>query len=132
MAARSKHCRRHQSGSTCVPSPRVCTCCCLQLLAKELVHTRKATTRLYTNKAHMMNMSAQLTEQLGIAKVAGTLNKSTVVSMRQALHCSCLVADTTAAAMFECLGCTLMDRLFQLMAARLLCSACTCQSCCTG
>lgn len=50
-----------------------------KLLAKELVHTRKATTRLYTNKAHMMNMSAQLTEQLGIAKVAGTLNKSTVV-----------------------------------------------------
>ena len=78
----------------------------------------------------MMNMSAQLTEQLGIAKVAGTLNKSTVVSMRQALHCSCLVADNIAVAMFECLGCTSIDRPLELMAARLLCSACTYQSCC--
>ena len=46
----------------------------------------------------MMNMSAQLTEQLGIAKVAGTLNKSTVVSAGQALRYYCLVADTAAVA----------------------------------
>ena len=99
MAARRKYWQASAKWHHPRPSsPRGCTCYCLQLLAKELVHTRKATTRLYTNKAHMMNMSAQLTEQLGIAKVAGTLNKSTVVSMGQALRWSCLVADTAAAA----------------------------------
>lgn len=50
-----------------------------KVLAKELIHTRKVTTRLYTNKAHMMSMNSQLTEQLGMVKVAGTLARSTQV-----------------------------------------------------
>ena len=50
-----------------------------KVLAKELVHTRRMTTRLWTNKAHMMSMNSQLTEQLGMVKVAGTLSKSTQV-----------------------------------------------------
>ena len=52
-----------------------------KVLAKELIHTRKVTTRLYTNKAHMMSMNSQLTEQLGMVKVAGTLARSTQVSL---------------------------------------------------
>ena len=36
-------------------------------------------TRLYVNKAHFISMNSQLTEQLGLAKVAGTLSKSTEV-----------------------------------------------------
>ena len=50
-----------------------------KVLAKELVHTRRMTTRLWTNKAHMMSMNSQLTEQLAMVKVAGTLSKSTQV-----------------------------------------------------
>ena len=50
-----------------------------KVLAKELVHTRRMTGRLWTNKAHMMSMNSQLTEQLGMVKVAGTLSKSTQV-----------------------------------------------------
>jgi hypothetical protein len=54
-------------------------------LAKELVHTRRMTTRLWTNKAHMMSMNSQLTEQLGMVKVAGTLKQSTQVHLVQIL-----------------------------------------------
>jgi len=54
-------------------------------LAKELVHTRRMTTRLWTNKAHMMSMNSQLTEQLGMVKVAGTLKQSTQVQLVQIL-----------------------------------------------
>ena len=36
-------------------------------------------TRLYVNKAQFISMNSQLTEQLGLAKVAGTLSKSTEV-----------------------------------------------------
>ena len=56
-------------------------------LAKELVHTRRVTTRLWTNKAHMMSMNSQLTEQLGMVKVAGTLKQSTQVC--DSLHLGC-------------------------------------------
>ena len=44
-----------------------------RLLAKELVRTRKATTQLYTNKAHMIAMGTQLQEQLAMVKVRGWL-----------------------------------------------------------
>jgi charged multivesicular body protein 3 len=44
-----------------------------RLLAKELVRTRKATTQLYTNKAHMIAMGTQLQEQLAMVKVRGCL-----------------------------------------------------------
>lgn len=50
-----------------------------KVIAKELVHTRKAISHLHVNKAHMIAMNAQLTEQLGVVKVAGTLSKSTQV-----------------------------------------------------
>lgn len=36
-----------------------------QILAKEIVHSRKAVGRLYVNKAQMMSISSALTEQLG-------------------------------------------------------------------
>ena len=78
-------------------------------LAKEIVHTKKvgagarvcllpatplalrtrshqragcvqAVTRIYVNKATLVAMNAQLTEQLGMVKVAGTLQQSTQVT----------------------------------------------------
>ncbi len=51
-----------------------------KVLAREFIHTRKTIGQLYTNKAHMIAMNAQLTEQLGVVKVAGTLSKSTQVA----------------------------------------------------
>ena len=39
----------------------------------------QAISRMYVNKAQLISMSSQLTEQLGVAKVAGTLSKSTEV-----------------------------------------------------
>ncbi|GMH41290.1 hypothetical protein BSKO_09200 [Bryopsis sp. KO-2023] len=47
-----------------------------KILARELVHTKKTITQLHTNKAHMVSMQTSLSEQLAVAKVAGTLNKS--------------------------------------------------------
>ena len=49
------------------------------MLAKEVLHTRKAVNRMYTNKAQLTAINAQLTEQLAMVKVAGTLSKSTEV-----------------------------------------------------
>ena len=40
------------------------------------MRTRAAVTRLHTNKAHLVDMNARLSEQLGLVKVAGTLQKS--------------------------------------------------------
>ncbi|GLC32973.1 hypothetical protein PLESTM_000010000 [Pleodorina starrii] len=48
-------------------------------LAKEIVQSRKAVTRLYTNKAHMQSLNTALMEQLAMMRVAGTLSKSTEV-----------------------------------------------------
>jgi len=50
-----------------------------RLIARELVRSRRATTQLYTNKAHMISMGTQLQEQMAMVKVAGTLKKSTEV-----------------------------------------------------
>lgn len=36
-----------------------------QHLAKEIVQSRKAVSRLYVNKAHMQSLNTALTEQLG-------------------------------------------------------------------
>lgn len=52
-----------------------------KVIAREIVHTRKTIGQLYMNKAHMISMNAQLTEQLGVVKVAGTLSKSTQVCL---------------------------------------------------
>ena len=40
----------------------------------------QAVGRLYVNKANLVAMNAQLTEQLGMVKVAGTLQQSTQVT----------------------------------------------------
>ncbi|KAG2450517.1 hypothetical protein HYH02_005018 [Chlamydomonas schloesseri] len=48
-------------------------------LAKEIVQSRKAVSRLYVNKAHMQSLNTSLTEQLAMLRVAGTLSKSTEV-----------------------------------------------------
>jgi len=37
----------------------------LQVLAKEIIHSRKAISRLYVDKAHMISIGNALTEQLG-------------------------------------------------------------------
>eukprot|EP00775_Hariotina_reticulata_P002794 gene2794-3087_t len=47
-----------------------------KVLAKEIIHSRKAISRLYVNKAHMMSVSNALTEQLAMLRVSGTLQKS--------------------------------------------------------
>ena len=37
----------------------------MQVLAKEIVHSRKAVSRLYVNKAQLISLGHALTEQLG-------------------------------------------------------------------
>ncbi|EFJ43867.1 hypothetical protein VOLCADRAFT_102242 [Volvox carteri f. nagariensis] len=48
-------------------------------LAKEIIQSRKAVARLYTNKAHLQSLNTALMEQLAMLRVAGTLSKSTEV-----------------------------------------------------
>lgn len=43
----------------------VVCCCSIQVLAKEIIHSRKAVSRLYVNKAQMISIGNALTEQLG-------------------------------------------------------------------
>jgi len=50
-----------------------------KIIAREVVGARKCVNRLYQNKAQMISMQAALTEQLGVARVAGTLKQSTEV-----------------------------------------------------
>lgn len=50
-----------------------------RILAKEIVQTNRTVTQLYANKAHMVSMQTALTEQLAVARVSGTLEKSTEV-----------------------------------------------------
>eukprot|EP00210_Caulerpa_lentillifera_P005514 g5273.t1 len=50
-----------------------------RILAKEIVQTNRTVTQLYANKAHMVAMQTALTEQLAVARVSGTLEKSTEV-----------------------------------------------------
>ncbi|KAI9218670.1 Snf7-domain-containing protein [Blastocladiella britannica] len=52
----------------------VCT-----MLARELVHSRKAKGRIYTSKAQLNSVSMQLGHQLASMKVAGALQKSTEI-----------------------------------------------------
>ncbi len=54
----------------CAPPPsealqRPSTPASSQVLAREVLHSRKAVSRLYVNKAHMMSINNALTEQLG-------------------------------------------------------------------
>ncbi|KAG2493317.1 hypothetical protein HYH03_008452 [Edaphochlamys debaryana] len=48
-------------------------------LAKEIVQSRKAISRIYVNKAHMQSLDTSLREQLAMLRVAGTLSRSTEV-----------------------------------------------------
>lgn len=38
---------------------------CKQVLAKEILATRKAVSRMYTNKAQLMDIGITLTQQMG-------------------------------------------------------------------
>lgn len=48
-------------------------------LAREIVRCRAAASRLYVHKARLVAMNARLAEQLGTARVAGSLQKSAEV-----------------------------------------------------
>lgn len=50
-----------------------------KIVAKEVVNCNKTTTRLYTQKAHLMDMDMALKNQLAMIRVAGTLQKSSEV-----------------------------------------------------
>ena len=50
----------------------VCT-----MLAKEVIHARKAKERIHTSKAQLNSVSMQLQQQAAQIKIAGTLKKST-------------------------------------------------------
>lgn len=49
------------------------------ILAKEIVHSRKAVTRIYLTKAHLNSVQLQMKNQLATLRVAGSLEKSTEV-----------------------------------------------------
>lgn len=49
------------------------------ILAKEIVNSRKAVTRIYTTKAHLNSVQMQMKNQLATLRVAGSLQKSTEV-----------------------------------------------------
>lgn len=55
-----------------------------QHLAKEILQSRKAVTRLYTNKAHMMSLGTQLTEQMGQSIWFGMISHQDVYALGQA------------------------------------------------
>merc|ERR1712061_864297 len=50
-----------------------------QILAKELINSRKAVTKLYTAKANLNSFQMQMKSQLVTVKVAGTLQTSAEV-----------------------------------------------------
>eukprot|EP00128_Syssomonas_multiformis_P001412 Colp12_sorted_trinity150504_noHs@29865 len=50
-----------------------------KILAKELVHSRKAKSKLYTSKAQINSVSLQMQNQLATAKISGAIAKSTEV-----------------------------------------------------
>lgn len=49
------------------------------ILAKEIVHSRKAVNRIFTTKAHLSSVQMQMKNQLATLRVAGALSKSTEV-----------------------------------------------------
>ncbi|KAJ8910876.1 hypothetical protein NQ315_000507 [Exocentrus adspersus] len=49
------------------------------ILAKEIIRARKATTKIYTSKAHINSVMLQMKNQLATLRVAGSLQKSTEV-----------------------------------------------------
>lgn len=55
-----------------------------KILAKEIIRSRKAVTKIYTSKAHINSVQLQMKNQLATLKIAGSLQKSTEVM--QAMH----------------------------------------------
>lgn len=49
------------------------------ILAKDIVHARKAITKIYTSKTHISSVQMQMKNQLATLRVAGSLKKSTEV-----------------------------------------------------
>ncbi|XP_039607733.1 E3 ubiquitin-protein ligase RNF103 isoform X2 [Polypterus senegalus] len=49
------------------------------ILAKEVIHSRKAVNKLYVSKAQMNSILLSMKNQLSVLRVAGTLEKSTEV-----------------------------------------------------
>jgi charged multivesicular body protein 3 len=50
-----------------------------RMLAKEIIHSRKASTRIHTSKAQLNSIGMQLQQMMAQVKVAGTLKKSTEI-----------------------------------------------------
>ncbi|XP_043919921.1 charged multivesicular body protein 3 [Protopterus annectens] len=55
-----------------------------KILAKEVIHSRKAVNKLYASKAHMNSVLLSMKNQLSVLRVAGSLQKSTEVM--KAMH----------------------------------------------
>lgn len=49
------------------------------IMAKELVHTRKAVSRIYASKAHINSVVMQMRNQYATQRLAGSIQKSTEV-----------------------------------------------------
>nr|CAG4638765.1 EOG090X0EF4 [Cyclestheria hislopi] len=49
------------------------------VLAKEIIHARKAISKIYASKAHISSISMQMKNQLATLRLAGSLQKSTEV-----------------------------------------------------
>nr|CAG4649721.1 EOG090X0EF4 [Scapholeberis mucronata]SVE93906.1 EOG090X0EF4 [Scapholeberis mucronata] len=49
------------------------------ILAKEVLHARKAISKIYTSKAHINSVSMQMKNQLATLRIAGSLQRSTEV-----------------------------------------------------
>ena len=50
-----------------------------KVLAKEIIHSRKAVGKMYASKAHINSIQMQMQNQLSVVKVTGALEKSTHV-----------------------------------------------------
>lgn len=49
------------------------------ILAKEMIHSKRAVTKLYASKAHMNSVQLSMKNQLSLLRVSGSLQKSTEV-----------------------------------------------------
>ena len=69
------------------PSP-LRHCACLQTIAREVVHMRQTIGKLAVNKANMISLSAQMTEQLGgRAQDRGSLEQGPCSLLSSAVRC---------------------------------------------
>ncbi len=75
---------------SCPLGNAACALPCAQHLAKEVVQSRKAVGRIYTNKAHMQSLSTALTEQLG------ELGWSAPLTLPGVLHARCTAFNALA------------------------------------